>query len=44
MNGDIPYFETSAKNNLMIDEAFKKMVEKALHSENEASSEFKIPT
>ena len=40
-NGNIPYFETSALDNICVDEAFITMVKKAL--DNQESDEMVMP-
>ena len=40
-NGDMPYFETSALNNIAVDEAFITMIKKAL--DNQVQDEMQMP-
>ena len=40
-NNNMPYFETSAKDNISVDEAFLTMIKKAL--ENQTTDELAMP-
>ena len=36
-NGDLPYFETSARSNVNLDETFEEVAREVIKSENEMS-------